>query len=194
MSGKAGLALFKTVIYDYDALDYLTIGSFFMILIGMGANLDSDYGAPLQTLSAAVLLMGAGMNIVQKSRVWKSAPVPYDPSQNWYHNAVVEVDTNLSPESLLAALLEIEEGFGRIRTVKNAPRVLDLDLIAYNEQVYDSDDLTIPHPRMHDRLFVLNPLSDLNDQWVHPLLNKSIDDLLKNIPAGQEAEPLDEPW
>ncbi len=194
MSGKAGLALFKTVIYDYDALDYLTIGSFFMILIGMGANLDSDYGAPLQTLSAAVLLMGAGMNIVQKSRVWKSAPVPYDPSQNWYHNAVIEVETDLSPESLLGALLEIEEGFGRIRTVKNAPRVLDLDLIAYNEQVYDSDDLTIPHPRMHERLFVLNPLSDLNDQWVHPLLNKSIDDLLKNIPAGQEAEPLDEPW
>jgi len=165
-----------------------------MILIGLGANLDSDYGSPFETLSAAVSIMAVSMDVVQKSRIWKSAPVPFDPSQNWYHNAVIEVNTNLSPEAVLDVLFEIEKGFGRVRSVKNAPRVLDLDLIAFNGQVYDSKDLTIPHPRMHERLFVLKPLSDLNDDWVHPLSNKSLGEMLQDMPAGQEAEALDDAW
>ncbi len=160
----------------------------------MGANLDSDYGSPPQTLTAAVLLMAASMDIVQKSSIWRSAPVPYDATQNWYHNAVIEVDTNVAPETLLDNFLEFERQFGRIRSERNAPRVLDLDLIAFNGQVYDSKNLTIPHPRMHERLFVLKPLQQLNKNWVHPLLNQSVDQLLQNIPHEQQAEILDETW
>lgn len=160
----------------------------------MGANLDSDYGSPLQTLSAAVLLMAASMDIVQKSSIWKSAPVPYDATQNWYYNAVIEVDTNIAPETLLENLLSFERQFGRVRSERNAPRVLDLDLIAFHGQVYDSNNLTIPHPRMHERLFVLKPLQQLNNNWVHPLLNQSVEQFLKNIPEGQQAEILDEAW
>ncbi len=160
----------------------------------MGANLDSDYGSPPQTLTAAALIMAASMDIVQKSNIWKSAPVPYDSTQNWYYNCVVEVDTNIAPETLLENLLLIERQFGRVRSERNAPRVLDLDLIAFNNQVYDSKNLAIPHPRMHERLFVLKPLQQLNKNWVHPLLNQSVDQMLQNTPQEQQAEILDEAW
>jgi len=165
-----------------------------MILIGMGANLNSDYGSPIETLTAACLILAAGATVVKKSRIWKTAPVPFDVSQNWYHNAVIEVDTDLSPEALLDLLLNIEQEFGRVRSVKNAPRVLDLDLIAYEEQVFESEDLTIPHPRMHERLFVLKPLADLNDNWIHPKTDQSIAEMLELIDGDQEAEPLGDAW
>ena len=165
-----------------------------MIVIGVGANLDSEFGSPLETITAAVMLMAAGMDIVQKSRIWKSAPVPYDAAQNWYHNAVIEVETNLSPDALLEALLEIETGFGRVRSVKNAPRVLDLDLIVYGDQIIQNDNLIVPHPRMHERLFVLKPLEDLDKKWIHPVLKRDIHQMIKAVAAGQEIEPLEMTW
>jgi len=140
------------------------------------------------------MLMAAGMDIVQKSRIWKSAPVPYDAAQNWYHNAVIEVETNLSPDALLEALLEIETGFGRVRSVKNAPRVLDLDLIVYGDQIIQNDNLIVPHPRMHERLFVLKPLEDLDKKWIHPVLKRDIHQMIKAVAAGQEIEPLEMTW
>jgi 2-amino-4-hydroxy-6-hydroxymethyldihydropteridine diphosphokinase len=166
-----------------------------MIIIGLGANLDSQYGTPIQTLSAAKEALAAqGVTTRRQSRIWRSAPVPFDPAQNWYHNAALSVDTNLSPESLIDLLLETEHAFGRERTVKNAPRILDLDLIAYNRQVVEEEGAIVPHPRMQERLFVLKPLADIDANWVHPVSGADLSALLRNVDPSQEAEPLDESW
>lgn len=166
-----------------------------MILIGLGANLESEYGQPIQTLTAASLIFAAGMDVIEKSRVWLTEPYPKGSDQPWYHNAVIQVETDLSPEAVLDLLLNIEQEFGRVRTHKNAPRVIDLDLIAYNEQVFESEDLIIPHPRMHERSFVLKPLSDINQNWIHPLYKKDVRQMIEELgESASEAEPLEDAW
>lgn len=167
-----------------------------MILVALGANLPSRFGTPAQTLYAALKAMAeADIWPVQFSRVWKTAPVPYSDDQPWYHNAVAEVRTSLEPDALLRSLLRIEEAFGRVRTVKNAPRLLDLDLIAYDDRViHQGEDLIVPHPRMHERAFVLMPLSDLLDDWTHPESGASLEALLAALPNGQEAVPVENGW
>jgi len=168
-----------------------------MILIALGANLPSRYGSPAQTLDAAKeALQERGIIILQSSRIWLTAPVPFDPDQDWYHNAVIDVETSLSPQALLKTMLQIEEDFGRIRTEKNAPRILDLDLIAYNDEVIEEDDtLIVPHPRMHERLFVLKPLEDISKNWTHPVTGHDVAKMIRDLPAdmrdGQEAKPLE---
>jgi 2-amino-4-hydroxy-6-hydroxymethyldihydropteridine diphosphokinase len=167
-----------------------------MKIVALGANLPSDYGTPVQTLAAAAKAMNArGLRITHYSRIWKTAPVPFNPAHPWYHNAVAAVETKLTPDELLAALLAIEEEFGRVRTVKNAPRLLDLDLIAYDEEIVSGGpDIIVPHPRMHERGFVLHPLSDINSSWVHPQSKRSLSDLIAALPDDQQAEATDEVW
>lgn len=132
---------------------------------------------------------------VQISRVWKTAPVPFVEGQPWYYNAVAAVETAKSAHDLLTTLLAIEEEFGRVRTVKNAPRLLDLDLIAYDDAVImDGPDLIVPHPRMDGRAFVLMPMADLLDEWVHPQTGKTLDQLIAAIPDDQKAEPVEDGW
>ncbi len=166
-----------------------------MILVALGANLPSRFGTPAQTLYAALKAM-AQVEIwpVQISRVWKTAPVPFVEGDPWYHNAVCAVDTDFEPQELLAALLSIEEDFGRMRTVKNAPRLLDLDLIAYDDELISDKDLIVPHPRMHERAFVLMPMSDIVDEWVHPEIKKTLEDMIAALPADQKAEPIEDGW
>ncbi|MCZ4280186.1 2-amino-4-hydroxy-6-hydroxymethyldihydropteridine diphosphokinase [Kiloniella laminariae] len=159
-----------------------------MIIIALGANLDSpQYGLPLQTcLSALSRLEELGLEISKTSRWLKTAPVPVS-DQPWYVNGVVEIKTDLSPEELLALLHRVEEEFGRVRSIVNAPRVIDLDLIAYNDFVSrPGDHLVVPHPRMHERAFVLLPLLDLDPDWQHPLLKKTARELSQALPADQE--------
>ena len=116
----------------------------------------------------------------------KSAPVPIS-DQPWYVNGVAEIETNLDPQELLALLHRVEEEFGRIRTVQNAPRVIDIDLIAYHDIVSDPNDhLVLPHPRMHERAFVLLPLLDIDETWRHPVMGKTAKELSHNIPCEQE--------
>ena len=164
-----------------------------MILIALGANLPSRFGTPADTLKAAEgELEACGVNIVASSRIWLSAPVPFDPAQDWYHNSVVAVETGLPAHDLLDLMLSIEAKFGRIRSVKNAPRLLDLDLIAYHDDVIkDNELLIVPHARMHERLFVLNPLGDISNSWVHPVLGQDVTEMIQNLPKGQEAKPLE---
>jgi len=139
-----------------------------LILIGLGANLPSAYGEPPATLRAALdRLLAAGVRITGLSRFWRSAPVPAS-DQPWYVNAVAVVETDLPPESLLALLHQIEEEFGRVRSVVNAPRLIDLDLLAYGREVRTEGALLLPHPRMTERAFVLLPLSDIAPGWRHP--------------------------
>jgi len=119
------------------------------------------------------------------SHWYESAPVPIS-DQPWYLNAVAEATTELDAASTLAALHRIERRFGRIRAERNAARVLDLDLLDFAGMVSDASDLVLPHPRLHERAFVLLPLGELCPDWVHPLSGIAIQDLITMIPADQQ--------
>lgn len=164
-----------------------------MIYIALGANLPSQFGAPAQTLSRAVeVLVARGVKVIQRSSVWLTAPVPFDPDVPDYHNAVIAVETDLSADDLLGLMLDIEAEFGRVRSYKNAPRLLDLDLIAYHDEVMkDGERLIVPHPRMHERSFVISPLQELSDKWTHPILGQNISVLIQKLPVNQEAKILE---
>ena len=90
--------------------------------------------------------------------------------------------------ALLKILQDIERKFGRIRGEKNAPRILDMDIIAYDDEVYEYENLVIPHPRMHERAFVLYPLQEIVPDWFHPVLKCSVQDLIKKLPLDQVVE------
>lgn len=163
-------------------------------IIGLGSNLPSHFGTPLETLERAVeVLVQCEVLPIKLSRIWKTAPVPFTPDHPWYYNAVAIVETNKSAEALLETMLAIELQFGRVRSVPNAPRVLDLDLIAYdNEIIIDEPEIIVPHPRMAERAFVLLPMADIISEWVHPITGRTLDDLVNNLPKEQEAFPVGE--
>jgi 2-amino-4-hydroxy-6-hydroxymethyldihydropteridine diphosphokinase len=139
------------------------------ILIGLGANLPSPrFGAPVTTLNAAVArLTELGIHVAARSRWYESTPVPVSDQPNFV-NAVICVATELEPAALLALLHRIEVEFGRVRGVRNAPRLLDLDLLAYRDMVNHDGAPQLPHPAMHLRAFVLLPLREIAPRWVHP--------------------------
>ncbi|MEG3617423.1 2-amino-4-hydroxy-6-hydroxymethyldihydropteridine diphosphokinase [Magnetovibrio sp. PR-2] len=163
-----------------------------MILIGLGANLPSDrFGSPVQTLEAALdaLSAHAKVRVLRRSRWFESAPVPMS-DQPWYVNGVCIVETPLEPAELLAVLHQIETDFGRVRAERNAPRVLDLDLLAFDDLITDETvGFSVPHPRMHERGFVLLPIRDLVPGWTHPVLFKGLEMLIKNLPEDQVTRP-----
>jgi 2-amino-4-hydroxy-6-hydroxymethyldihydropteridine diphosphokinase len=162
-----------------------------MIFIGIGANLPGPAGSPRATAEAALgALAAAGIAVRRRSRWYESAPVP--PSdQPWYVNGVAEVATDLEPAALLAVLHRIEAEFGRTRTVANAARPLDLDLLAYDDRILDGiRGVMIPHPRMHERAFVLLPLAELAPGWRHPRTGRAISALIAALPPGAEARPI----
>ncbi len=157
-----------------------------MIFIALGANLPSIYGSPEETLHKSIEAIEArGIKILLRSSVWLSAPVPVS-DQPWYRNAVIAVSTVLSPLSLMQELHSIESDFGRVRGMRNAARVLDLDLIAYGDDIVD-EGVNIPHPRAHERAFVLRPLYEISPNWVHPVLKLGVGDLILSLPEGQGA-------
>ncbi len=162
-----------------------------MIYVSLGANLSGRFGEPEEALRCACdALDEAGLRVVAASRIWFTAPVPIS-DQPWYRNAVVQVESPLSSLDILSVLQGIEQDFGRVRTVRNAPRTLDLDLIDCRGEIrYDeSGYLILPHPRMAARAFVLLPLRDIASAWRHPVSGLGIDDLCACLPEEQEAEP-----
>lgn len=166
------------------------------IYIALGANLPSRHGSPRETLEAAVKTIAAsGIGIRRVSRWYESAPVPRAADQPWYVNGVVAVATHLDPATLLAELQRIERDFGRVRSVPNAPRSLDLDIVAYGDRVVTTGAPLLPHPRMESRAFVLLPLQDVAPDWRHPQSGLSVAALIAGLgrlddPEGQEIRPL----
>ena len=161
-----------------------------MKIIGIGSNIAFEqHISCAETISAASdLIQSKGISVIGKSKLYRSAPVPRS-DQSWFTNAAILVETNLSPLSLLNLLLEIEKNFGRVRLKKWEARVLDLDLIAY-DNIISSKTPILPHPRMHERAFVLKPMSDLVSDWVHPKIKKNIGQMFKSIEIEQKIEPL----
>jgi 2-amino-4-hydroxy-6-hydroxymethyldihydropteridine diphosphokinase len=133
--------------------------------IGLGANLD-DPAAQVEYALAELDRLPAS-RLVARSRLYASAPVGYV-DQPDFINAVAQVETALAPRALLAALLDIEHRQGRERSFRNAPRTLDLDLLLYGAAHFHEHGLTLPHPRMHERAFVLRPLVEIAPDAVIP--------------------------
>jgi 2-amino-4-hydroxy-6-hydroxymethyldihydropteridine diphosphokinase len=159
------------------------------IVLALGGNLAGDYPSLEALLEAALsAFLRAGLRVVRRSNWWRSAAWP-DPGAPAYLNGVAIVETNLAPRDLLTELLALEAAFGRSRTQANAPRTLDLDLIAYGRRVIGEPGLTVPHPRAHERLFVMGPLAEIAPDWVHPALGRTAADLAANAPVGVDAHP-----
>lgn len=158
-----------------------------MILIGIGSNLAAvGFASPLETASASVTrLAGEGIAVRRRSRWYMSQPVPSS-DQPWYVNGIVAVETPLTPLALLDTLLAVEARFGRRRSVPNAARTLDLDLLDYNGTQYAGERLILPHPRLHERRFVLAPLAEIAPLWRHPQSGKTAAELLAALPAEQQ--------
>ncbi len=161
------------------------------ILIGLGANLPSRYGPSRATCEAALeALAEFAVAVVRRSRWYRSAPLPPS-NQPWFVNGVAAVETMHDPANLLAALLEVERRFGRVREGEWSARCLDLDLLDYRGILRDgAEPPELPHPRLHERAFVLLPLAEVAPGWRHPRLGRAVGDLIAGLPAGQVAEPL----
>lgn len=147
--------------------------------IGIGSNL----GSPQENCEKAIHLLHTSpdIEVVAKSSLYESEPVGKT-DQSWFVNATVAIHTPLEPEALLNSLLRIETVFGRERREKWGPRIIDLDLLTYEDRVIQSSRLILPHPELAKRRFVLLPLSKIAGDYIHPVENKSIQELLEELP------------
>ena len=147
------------------------------ILIALGANIAGPAGPPLSALQAALAaLEKSGIAVLRLSAFYETRawPNPADPP---FINAVAAIDTALEPFALLARLHELETSLGRKRSAANAPRTLDLDLLDYRRRV-EEGAVILPHPRLGERRFVLEPLAEVSPQWRHPVSGQSVELLL----------------
>jgi 2-amino-4-hydroxy-6-hydroxymethyldihydropteridine diphosphokinase len=162
-----------------------------VILVGIGSNLAAPgFDSPQQVAAAAVAQLPAiGVAVARQSRWYHSEPVP--PSdQPWYVNGVAVVEAGLEPRALLDRLLALETRFGRRRRVRNAARSLDLDLLDYDGRQCATRRLVLPHPRLHERRFVLLPLAEIAPNWRHSRLGVTAAELLARLPPGQPVRAL----
>ena len=147
--------------------------------LGLGSNLADR----LANLQAALAALPPAITILAASPVYETAPWGYR-DQPAFLNQVVQASTALDPHALLAHLKAIESLLGRTPTFRYGPRLIDLDILLYDDLVLESTDLSIPHPRLHERAFVLVPLADLAPDLLHPLLHQPIHHLLASIDSS----------
>jgi 2-amino-4-hydroxy-6-hydroxymethyldihydropteridine diphosphokinase len=146
------------------------------IYVGLGANVGDRAGNLLLATSG---MLEAGLEVTRLSAIYETEPVATE-SQRTFLNMVAELngETAATPEQLMARLLRIEYALGRTRDVRQGPRTIDLDLLLYKNEIRDTEYLTLPHPRLHQRRFVLVPLAELAPNLIHPTLKQTIAELL----------------
>ena len=163
-----------------------------MIYVGLGANLVHPiHGGPANTLKIVRKSLDSGqIKVLRMSGLYETGPVPVS-DDPWFVNAVLSIETNLSPYDLLQILHKTENVFGRERSAINAPRVIDLDLLAYHDIVSPPGEIPIlPHPRLDQRIFVMKPLSELDPGWIHPRTGAVVRDIMGGIPSNQKCRRL----
>ena len=152
-------------------------------------SLGSNVGDREAHLRDALARLGAAGRVITVSSFYETEPVEFT-HQPWFLNCAVAFETGQTPQQLMTALLAIEEEMGRRRVQKKGPRSIDIDILLFDDVVMDSKDLVIPHPAMHERRFVLEPLAEIAPDVIHPVLKKTIGELRDALEAGQAVRKI----
>ena len=147
-------------------------------------SLGSNVGDREQNLREAIHRLQALGRITEVSSFYETEPVEFA-EQPWFVNCAVALETSQSASQLMTGVLEIERDIGRQRVQKKGPRIIDIDILLFGDEIVNTPDLTIPHPSMAGRRFVLEPLAEIASQARHPVRKKTIGELLRALPAGQ---------
>ena len=158
-----------------------------MAYIGIGSNLGHKVNNCLQSIKKIGQLPNC--NVIARSSLFKTEPQGVT-GQDWYANCVVKIKTTLTPSELLTSLMNIELDMGRIRKKKWEARIIDLDILLFNQEIISSESLSIPHPRLHKRRFVLEPLTELAPDLIHPILKLTIITLKNALPQRPYVEKI----
>ena len=147
-------------------------------------SLGSNIGDRAANLQSAIEELNRFGKVAAVSSLYETEPVEFT-KQPWFLNCAVSLDTEKTPGQLLRALLEIERTMGRLRTQQKGPRKIDIDILLFGDSSVNTATLSIPHPAMHERRFVLEPLAEIAPDARHPLLNKTVRELRDSLPPGQ---------
>jgi 2-amino-4-hydroxy-6-hydroxymethyldihydropteridine diphosphokinase len=154
------------------------------VFVSVGSNIGSKRLNCQKGISA--IAASKQVNLLDHSPFYRTEPMDYT-NQGWFVNCAVRIETALSPTALLSVLKKIEKDMGRQKdTVRFGPRILDMDIVLYDTLVLVSPSVVIPHPRMHRRRFVLQPICDIDSKTTHPVLKKSVEDLLNRLDANTQ--------
>ena len=161
------------------------------VFIGFGSNLGNRVDFCDRTVTLLSLLPHS--QLVAVSSLYETEPVPDagTPGEGWFLNGVAQIETDLTPQSLLAVCREIERSLGRDPEHRSGPRTIDLDILFYGDRVFQEQELTVPHPRLHLRRFVLEPMVELEPTLVHPVLKQSVRQLLAQLTDKHQVRRLD---
>ena len=151
-----------------------------IVYLALGSNM----GNRLSNLKAAVLNLTPQMTVKQKSSVYETPPWGFT-EQDAFLNQVVKVTTYLEPEPLLRHLKRMETALGRVPNFQNGPRVIDIDILFFDNTIINTPPLMVPHPRLHERVFVLVPLAEIEPDFVHPILQRPINKILEDVDRSE---------
>jgi 2-amino-4-hydroxy-6-hydroxymethyldihydropteridine diphosphokinase len=152
-------------------------------------SLGSNVGNRDVHLRDAIARLETERRVVAVSSLYETEPVEFT-DQAWFLNCAIALETMESPEQLMAAILRIEQQMGRQRLQTKGPRTLDIDILLFGDTILESPTLVLPHPAMHRRRFVLQPLAEIAPEVQHPVLKKTVRELLEELPAGQTVRKL----